>query len=356
MPAVLVRVLMLSSIQELPGLREMAKRFGPALGTGNFSSLCPALSQDNLLLLVQAMARRLGSRCPAEGAGGPTPIVAVDSMALTLGNKTGAACQALNNQTRGGGVLWAFWLQCAPGHLPLDVLHVMRGAWSDAKLIRLARLRAHGPLYLFDRSFYAIDLIARWLSEGVHFIVRAQRNKVFLEPEAPGGVVGPARQVGEIEVLRDEIGLLGKAGRRGERPRVRLVWARLRNKHDEELILISDRCTWSAERLLQAYGWRQKIEQFHRWIKQGLGLAHLYNFQPVGLEVQLWTTLLLVLLACLALGHKQAMATLGLLDLALKQLRLSLGLPATRWRPNTPPARRTFGSKAKGGEACAPAC
>jgi hypothetical protein len=343
MPAALLRVLMLAAIWELPGLREIAARFAGELGTANFSSLSPALRQPHLLLLVQAMARHLARRGPP-----PTPaqLVVVDSMALSLTRGRGRACAPLNDQTRGGGVLWAFWLKAPPGFGPLQVLSLMRGAWSDARLLRAAHLQGGGPLYLLDRNFYAIYLIERWLKRQVHFIVRARRNEVFFEPDT---VCGPPRPLGELEVLRDEIGRLGQAGRRGGRPRVRLVWARLAG--GEELILLSDQLGWGAGRLLAAYRQRQKVEQLHRWVKQEVGLAHLYSFQPVGLAVQLWTAVLLVLL--IGRWLERAGQALRRLAGALKQLRVSVGLPATRWRPNTPPGHRAgHGAGQKGGDAC----
>jgi hypothetical protein len=326
----------------LPGQREIIRRFSPTLHSRNFSSLSPALRQHALLRLVQALVRRLGRRDP------PSPhahLVIIDAMALSLTRGRGRACARLNDQTRGGGVLWAFWPKAPPGCGPLQVLSRMRGAWSDTKLIGAAHLLAHGPTYLLDRGFYAIGLIERWLARGVHFIVRARRNEVLVEPER---VLGGPRRIGPIQVLRDEIGRLGKAGRHGPRPRVRLVWAVLPT--GEDLILLSDQLAWGAGRLLGAYGQRGQIEPFHRLIKQEVGLAHLYSFQPLGIEVLLEVAVLLVLLSLLAVGERSR-HTRGLMAHALQQLRQSAGLAPTRWRPNTPPGHRKHGPGEKGGEA-----
>jgi hypothetical protein len=344
MPDTLVRVLMLALILELPGQREIMARFGPKLHSANFSSLSPALRQLNLLLLTQAMARELIRHCPP-----PTQfrLVALDAMPLTLDNRRGRACAPLNDKTRGGGVLWAFWLKAPPGCCPLQPLYRMQGAWSDTGLIRAARnqLLRNGPLYLLDRGFYAIKLIVAWLHDQVRFIVRARRNEVVLAPDT---ICGPPRQEGRLKILRDEIGILGSPKRRGARPRVRLVWAVLPDGQD--LILLSDQLDWPAARLLAAYRQRERIEQFHRLIKQGVGLAHLYSFQPVGIQVQLCTVLLLVLLICLELGL-DGQTTLAVLAEALRQLRVGAGLPPTRWRPNTPAGSRKPALRGKGGEA-----
>lgn len=293
-------------------------------------------------MLAQQLIRGLERRCPPAT---DARLVAVDAMPLTLGLKLGRACRPYNNFARGGGVLWAIWLKPPPGACPLAQLSLMRGAWSDIKLLRVARLIAGGPVYLFDRGCFAIDLVARWRRQGVHFIVRAPAGHVHVACEQ---VVGPPRWVDRVHVLRDEIGVLGQAGRRGERPRVRLVWGELPG--GEALILISDRLDWDATRLLRAYAQRRRVEAFHRRIKQQVGLAHLYSLQPVGIELQLEMAVLLVLLCWLLLAGQPRRSLLELLDRALAGLRLSAGLGPTRWRPNTPPAHRRAAA-AKGGEA-----
>lgn len=342
LPGGLFKALMLAFILELPGLREIARRFPKLSGTANFSTLCFALRSPAMLMVAQEMLHLLQAQCP------PTTtrhLVALDAMPMTLGQGRGRACRPYNNVARGGGVLWAVWLKPPPGCCPLCQLSLMRGSWSDVKLLRAAHLLAQGPIYLLDRGFFAIDLVAAWLRRGVHFIQRAPLDQVYVEPEK---VCGPERWVDRVRVQRDQIGRLGVAGRRGERPRVRLVWGQLPG--GEALILVSDLLDWSAQRLLRAYAQRRRIEAFHRRLKQMLGLAHLYSFQPRGIELQLEVLVCLVLLLCLELLGRSTRRLLELLDVAWQSLRLSAGLSPTRWRPNTPQAHRRT-AKAKGGEA-----
>jgi len=44
-----------------------------------------------------------------------------------------------------------------------------------------------------------------------------------------------------------------------------------------------DLLDWNAEALLEAYRKRWQIERFHRFLKETVGLAHLYSFQEAGL-------------------------------------------------------------------------
>jgi len=344
LPAGLIKALMLAFILELPGLREITRRLPKLSGTANFSTLCFALRSLAMLRVAQEMLHLLQAQCPPATT---AHLVVIDAMPMTLGQGRGRACRPYNNVARGGGVLWAIWLKPPPGSCPLCQLSLMRGSWSDVKLLRAARLIAAGPVYLLDRGFFAIDLVAAWLRRGVHFIQRAPRDQVYVETDK---VCGPERWVDQVHVLRDEIGLLGVAGRRGPRPRMRLVWGQLPG--GETLILVSDLLDWSAQRLLRAYRRRYDIEAIHRQLKQMVGLAHLYSFQPVGIELQLEVVALLVLLLCLELLGRPTRRLHELLSQAWQSLRLSAGLSPTRWRPNTPSAHRRA-AKAKGGEAAA---
>jgi hypothetical protein len=344
LPAGLFKALMLAFILELPGLREITRRLPKLSGTANFSTLSFALRSLALLMVAQEMLHLLQAQCPPATT---HHLVALDAMPMTLGQGRGRACQPYNNVARGGGVLWAVWLKPPPGSCPLSQLSLMRGSWSDVKLLRAARLIAGGPVYLLDRGFFAIDLVAAWLKQGVHFIQRGALDQVHVECARS---CGSPRQVDRVRVLRDEIGYLGVAGRRGPRPLVRLVWGELPS--GEALILVSDLLNWGAQRLLRAYQHRYDIEAFHLQLKQMVGLAHLYSFQPRGIELQLEVVVLLVLLICMELLRHCFRHLRALLSYAWQSLRLSAGLSPTRWRPNMPSAHRRT-PKVKGGEASA---
>jgi hypothetical protein len=343
-PSALIKALMLAFILELPGIREITERFFFLLHSRNFSTLTFALRNLAMLMIAQQLIRQFSLQCPPATSG---HLVVIDAMPMTLTEGRGHNCRQLNPKTRGGGILWAVWLKPPPGACPLSQLSLMRGAWSDIKLLRMARLTSAGPTYLLDRGFFAIDLVDRWLKRGVHFIQRAPLDQVFVEKTEK--ICGPSRMVGQVWVQRDEIGLLGVENRRGPRPRIRLVWGVLPS--GDAIILISDHLEWGAQRLLQAYKQRHHVECFHRRIKQLLGLAHLYSFHPVGIELQLEVAVLLVLLTCLMLADLPCRHyLLELLDWALQSMRRNAGLPATRWRPNTPQGHR-HAKETKGGEA-----
>ena len=126
---------------------------------------------------------------------------------------------------------------------------------------------------------------------------------------------------------------LGRPDRKG-RPLARLVRATLRS--GEELILVSGMLGASADYLLKTYRQRWQIERFHFYLKETLGLAHLYSFQQNGLAflVQVAVLISVLLLLCGAGGLPDKCLTVDRLTAALKALREESGLFGL-WRRNT---------------------
>jgi hypothetical protein len=132
-------------------------------------------------------------------------------------------------------------------------------------------------------------------------------------------------------------GLVRLGGKRAKvHPVVRLILARLTS--GENLILATERLEWPAERVLDAYRKRWHIERFHRFLKDTLGLAHLYGFDQSGVVFLLLTALLLAIL--LFLGASDVTGeTILILRAMFKTVREALGLD-TPWKRNTHARRR----------------
>ena len=316
----------------LGGLREIARRFGRRLGTGNFSSLSHALSRACSRRFVQGLVERLEARHRP----GVNNLVAIDSMAVTLPATQRHRCKKYNNKTVGGGVLWTFMIEAARGTCPVRVLKVMAGAWHDSKQMIGVELIARGPVYLMDRGFYALRLIQTWSEQKVRFIVRARHDttgQILQKLSAPR----PYRN-GRIE--GDAWVRLGSASARFH-PRARLIRARIGK---QSLVLVTGERRWSAERILDAYRKRERIEQFHRCLKDLIGLAHLYSFSQSGITFLLYTALLLAMLVILS-APRAAGDTIAVLREALRKLRRSLGL-GNPWRRNTFTVKRAKQTRA----------
>lgn len=279
------------------------------------------------------MVKALVGRLEEAFRPGAEELVALDAMAASLRKTQRHGCKAMTKTAVGGGVLWAFCVHAVRGACPVKMLKFMDGAWSDSKTLMGVDLIARGPVYLMDRGFWAIALIGRLLKNQTRFIMRASRQCFTFEVLE---TLGPARMAQRgVRIETDAIVILGRETRK-MRPRVRLVYAV--TKKGKDLILVSDRMQWSAERILEAYRERWQIERLHRFLKETLGLAHLYSFQQRGLEFLVHVALLLALL--LFLGDSQGEGqTADILYSLLKELRQGVGISGV-WRRNTPRWRK----------------
>jgi hypothetical protein len=317
---------MAAFVVRLSGLRDIVERLGRLLGTCNFSSLTPAMRRACCLRYVAALVERLQSRHRPER----DALVALDSMPVTLPSTQRHRCKKYNARTVGGGVIWSYLIHAARGSCPVRVLKVVAGAWSDAAEMAGVELMAGGPVYLMDRGFYALGLIQTWLRQGVRFIMRARKNTVY---EVMATLSRPRRyRAGWIEL--DAWVRLGCKPARAH-PEARLIKAIVGK---QTILVVTGEMEWPAEQVLDAYKKRERIEQFHRFMKDTVGLAHLYSFSQSGIAFLLYTALLLAMLLALFEGW-EGVETIVVLRGALKALRAALGL-GSPWKRNTNAIKR----------------
>jgi hypothetical protein len=332
----LVESFLLAFVMRLSGLRAVTARCCHRLKTHNFSSLSHALSRLSSLAFVQAMVGILETTHEP----GCDDLVGIDGMAVTLPKTQRHRCKKYNHRTVGGGVVWTYMINAAAGVTPIKVLKVIEGAWHDSKIMRGVTLIRNGPIYLMDRGFYALEVLQKWIGEKVRFIVRVkEKNLVYKIVRT----VSKPRMIGNKRLELDAIVRLGGAQAKAH-PTVRMLIAVLPS--GEKLILATDRWKWSAERVLEAYRKRWHIERFHRFLKDTIGLAHLYSFGQSGITFLLYTALLLALLLYFAASNLSG-ETIAILRTMLKTVRQALGL-CTLWKRNTFTPRRSKKKKTQG--------
>lgn len=320
---------MIAFAARLSGLRAVMRRCGHLLATANFSSICHALRRPSSLAFVRQMVNMLEGRYRS---GNKEELAAIDGMYVTLPKTQRHRCRKCNNATVGGGVVWVYLIQATRGICPVKILKLVEGAWHDTQAMRSVELIARGPVYLMDRGFYAFDLLDRWLTQKVRFIVRAREHDLVFDVVRK---LSQPRRIGSKQLMLDAVVRLGGTQAKIH-PMVRLIIAQLPS--GERLILATDRLKWSAERVLEAYRKRWHIERFHRFLKDTIGLAHLYSFDQSGITFLLLTALLLALLLFLAARDPRDQ-TIRVLRKMFKTLREALGLD-TPWKRNTCTTRR----------------
>lgn len=301
----------------------MVERCGHLLQTGNYSSLAPCLRRASSLAFVRGLVERL----EAGGAPRAGELVALDGMAVSVPKTQRCHCRKMNNKTVGGGVIWSYCIGARPGSCPVKVLKVVEGAWHDAAVMRTVRLAARGPIYLMDRGFYAFDLLEKWLEARVHFIVRVRAKDLVYTPLRR---LSRRQGAGALKVIVDAWVRLGAPSAK-RHPNLRLIVAILPS--GEKLVLATDLRTWPCQNILAAYKKRWHIERFHRFVKDTIGLAHLYSFDPNGVAFLLYTALLLCLLLFLS-ANGVASETIQALRKALRAIRAALGM-GTPWKRNS---------------------
>ena len=321
----------------LPGLRDIADKYGDSIGTRNISTISYALRSPWLGRVAEAMIRRMGD-CAYRN----DELVALDSMCNAISNKRRHHCKKINRQVGGVSVLWAFRVAARAGETAVKILGFAEGATHDTLLMHTIQLAARGPVYLMDRGFYCLDLIAKWLAGHVRFIVRVKSGKLIHtevehytdKPFWVRARTGKSRRKSGVLVTFDGLALLGAPCRRGQRPLVRLIVGRLES--GESLILASSEMNWAASRLLESYSQRWEIEKWHRIVKRVLGLAHVYSFQSEGLMLLTRAVMLLALLLLSEETGRGAAAapTVERLKALIKAARKFDGLHSP-WIPNT---------------------
>lgn len=250
-------------------------------------------------------------------------------MALVIGKTRRHKCEKYNDKTVGGGALWSYRIATPAKSCPVKLLKLIRGAWNDSTFMSNIALVADGPVYLMDRGFYSIDNVFRWLKDKVRFIMRIRATRLTYEIIRRVSRAGRLSNGWRLEL--DAIVLLGSANRKSPRPQVRLIIAY--NSKGEQFIFATSE-DGSAQQIVDNYKKRWHIERFHRFMKNNIGLAHIYSYDATGLEFMILTALLTAMLLFTTIDSKDPNhETIMLLFKALKQARNQLGIQPV-WRRN----------------------
>lgn len=332
-PVALVDAMLQAIICQLPSQREIVRQ-SPRLNLRGASSLSYALDRQWLRDMTGEMNDYFNQLCPTfDPERCPHPRILLDTMPIMLQRTQRGNCAKYNNVAKGCGVMCGFNIDAAHDQCVVQIHKIMPGGWNDTYQVRSVDLIPHGPIYIADRGFYSRETTRMWVDQSIHFIMRIKKHNLNFEVLKSL----PFDQTRCACVESDKIVLLGKPGS-AHRSQVRMIKAWLKNGDD--LWLITDQMTMPCEEVLANYKQRNTIEVYHRFIKQSLGLAHLYSYDHTGIVAQVQLIVLLVNLLHISADRSDSRQQIpALLNIAIKQLREQLGL----WSPlkrNTVAQRR----------------
>ncbi len=337
-PFALIKVMALAFVLRVPSQEAIIQCLGKKLGgIAHASTLSYALRDVKHALLARALCGHLAGELPAAGNRKEQDI-AIDSMPVMVSKNQRTDAEKYNNKARGCGVLWEVNLDAPGASRPARILKIMHGGWNDTSQVRGQALEANGPTYLADRGFYSRETLNLWLTQEVRFIMRAKvKNLAYDVVQA----TGEAFKTDRLCIEEDAIVDLKWKGT-DQRIRVRLVRGWLGK---EDYILVAPPGDERAGRqLCESYRRRDRIEKFHRFVKETLGLAHLYSFQKWGLELLIHVVFLAASALFLFNGAEHQGDTVARLHAVLKQVRKGLGL-LTPWKRNTCAQKRSKRNK-----------
>ncbi len=183
------------------------------------------------------------------------------------------------------------------GHLPAYV-NITNGKTADNKgAYDIPLLK--GSVVVADRFYNDFSLLKVWDSNEVFFVVRHKENiqfKSIKENELP--------EDRHQHILKDEIiELTGAQSKKKYPKRLRRV-AIWDDKNNQEIELITNQKSWTANTISELYKARWQVEIFFREIKQLLHIKSFVGTSENAVMIQIWTALItiLVLKALKAIG------------------------------------------------------
>jgi len=142
-----------------------------------------------------------------------------------------------------------------------------------------------------DRFYNDFSLLNLWDSSEVFFVIRHKENLKFItkkELELP--------ENRHQHILKDEIIELEKPATKkkynGKLRRVS-IW---NDENNQEIELITNQMTWTANTISELYKSRWQIEIFFREIKQGLHIKSFIGTTENAVMIQIWTALITILI------------------------------------------------------------
>jgi len=178
-----------------------------------------------------------------------------------------------------------------------------------------ARLRPD-CFYVMDRGFQAYGLLANILDQGSDFLVRLRKSARCEIVEARP-LTAADQAVG---IASDEFVRLGwRDDQTPAMPMLRRVEVHYTDRDGQtaRLILLTNRLDLPAWMIALIYQHRWQIELFFRWLKCIANFSHFFSESQAGMTLQIYVTLIGLLLIAIETGAKPSKYDYALLSVAM---------------------------------------
>jgi hypothetical protein len=168
------------------------------------------------------------------------------------------------------------------GSIP-TFIYISNGRTHDVNVLDMIPIMA-GSIYIMDRGYLDFQRLYDLHQSGGRFVIRSRKNLQFYRKSSTPVDRSQGLQCDQL------IRLTGpKPKEKYPEPlrRIRLI----DTENDQNIILLTNMKTCSAETICQYYKSRWKIELFFKWIKQHLRIKSFYGHSVNAVKTQIWTAI-----------------------------------------------------------------
>lgn len=300
----------LRSVEDVFSVPEVRKRFrAPRMAKSTVSDAQAVFDPAVLLPLINALKQRAGIQPHDPRLDAITrQLLAVDGTFFTVAPRI--AWALFNAPTRGN----------VRAHVHFDVIRgipehatLTDGQASEADQL-LKALKAD-CFYLIDRGFQRYQLFNDIIAAGSDFLVRLRssaamriiEDRPLTHADSAAGIASDRR-----------VALGNRTDQTGELPELRCVEVSIvdRDGKPQTLRLLTNRFDLPAWMIALLYQHRWQIELFFRWLKCVAHFNHFFSETRTGMTMQIYVTLIGLLLIAIETGARPSRYDYALLSLA----------------------------------------
>lgn len=169
----------------------------------------------------------------------------------------------------------------------------------DAQVAKTIRIPA-GSVIVADRAYLDYANLYRWHAEGVQFVTRTKKN---MEYEVCADLNLDSTMDDSTEMLADyQITLISASA--AKYPEALRVVSMRDPKTNQQVDLLTNNFTWTAQQVGELYKARWSIETFFKTIKQHLHIKSFLGTSQNAVLIQIYTAMISILL--MKVLHKRA--------------------------------------------------